>query len=135
MTLQNLTPEQALKLHRQFLQEILADVMKVMSTGVASDERLIASLEVYWEACLARRDQRRAVLDATQGSPTEHAVEPMGKPFLMMVRAELLPRRGAAADQVALRVYDAARAIAVSEALSGTRDIAGRQELMTLIRA
>ncbi|MDP9140533.1 MAG: hypothetical protein M3O62_07070 [Pseudomonadota bacterium] len=135
MARQDLTPEQALQLHRGFLQEILADVMRVMSVGVASDERLIAGLEMYWEACLSRRDKRRAVLDATMGSASEHAVEPMGKPFLMMARGELLPRRGKLADQVALHVYDEARNIAVSEALTGVRDTARRQALIALIRA
>jgi hypothetical protein len=131
----DLTQEQALQLHRAFLQEILAEVMSVMSVGIASDERLIAGLEKYWEACLARRDKRRAVLDATVGSPSEHAVEPMGKPFLMMARGELLPRRGKLADQVALHVYDEARDIAVTEALTGARETARRQALAALIRS
>jgi hypothetical protein len=129
-----LTAEQAIKLHREFLQGILADVMRILNQGSASDERLITALDAYWEACLARREQRRAVLAATKGTQFEHAVEPMGKPFLMMVRAELMPRRGAQADQVALQVYDEARAIAVAEALSGTRDQARREKLASLIR-
>jgi hypothetical protein len=58
----------------------------------------------------------------------------MGKPFLMMVRAELMPRRGAHADQLALRVYDEAPAIAVAEAPSGSRDQARREKLASLIR-
>lgn len=130
-----LSPDEAIKLHRGFLQEILAEVMKIMGVGAASDERLIAALEVYWEACLARRATRLAVLKATSGSQHERAVEPMGKPFLMMVRAELLPRRGNRADDVALAVYEEARKIAVDEAASGDREIVRRQNLLALIRA
>ena len=134
MAEQSLTVEQALKLHRDFLQAILAEVLAVMSTGTASDERLVAALEVYWEACLSRRDQRRAVLAATAGSPSERAVEPMGKPFLMMVRAELLPSRGTQADAIALQIYDQARDIAVCEAQTGIRDRVRRDAVLALIR-
>lgn len=133
MLLEELTPDQALALHRQFLQEVLAEVMHIFSSGTASDERLSRGLETYWEACLARREQRRTVMEATSGSPAEFAVEPMGKPFLMMVRAELLPRRGKASDGMALTVYDEARAIAVSEALTGQRETARRRSLIQAI--
>lgn len=127
--------EEALKAHRQFLQELLDAVMPMISSGQPSDERLLAALEVYWDACLARRDIRNAVLAATRGTAAEHAVEPMGKPFLMMVRAELRPRHGARADELALAVYDIARAIAVDEAASGERAVARRRALADLVRS
>ena len=130
-----LTPDDALKLHRAFLQEVLGEVMKIMGVGTASDERLITSMEVYWEACLARRTTRLAVLKATAGTPVERVIEPMGKPFQVMVRAELLPRRGEQADAAASIVYDEARSIALQEALSGQRCTARRQKLIDLIRS
>lgn len=127
--------EEALKAHRQFLQELLDAVMPMISSGEPSDERLLAALEVYWDACLARRHVRNAVLAATRGTAAEQAVEPMGKPFLMMVRAELRPRHGARADELALAVYDIARAIAVDEAVSGERALARRRALAELVRS
>lgn len=127
--------DDALRAHRQFLQELLDAVMPVMSVGQASDDRLLAALELYWDACFERRDVRNAVLAITRGTAAEHAVEPMGKPFLMMVRAELRPRHGARADELALAVYDLARAIAVDEAVSGERALARRRALAELVRA
>lgn len=132
---QLLLAEGALKVHRAFLQEVLAEVMPMLSTGTPGDERLIESLEVYWEACFARRETRRAVLAATRGSCVEKVVEPMGKPFQVMVRAELLPRHGADADALAQTVYDIARAIAVDEAVADARAPARRRALIKLIRS
>lgn len=130
-----MSTEDALTAHRVFLQEILAEVMPILSEGTASDERLMRALDVYWEACFARREIRCAVLAATRNSEFEKAVEPMGKPFLMMVRGELLPRHGARADQLALTVYDAARQIAVDEAAGGQRVTERRRVLIALIRS
>jgi hypothetical protein len=125
---------EAVQSHRNFLQEVLAEVMKVLSFGPPSDERLIAALEVYWEACFARREVRRVVIESTRGSEVEHSIEPMGKPFLMMVRAELLPQHGERADELALSVYDQARAIAVDEAVAGIRASTRREEVLGVIR-
>jgi hypothetical protein len=130
-----MAPEAAIAEHRRFLQEILAEVLAILDVGSASDERLIAALIAYWDACLARRDCRLAVIEATRGTAYEKSVEPMGKPFLMMVRGELLPRRGSAADAAALHVYDQARLIAVAEARTGSADPAERERLMAYIRA
>jgi hypothetical protein len=134
MTQSAVSAEEAIRMHRQFLQEILGEVMRVLDVGAASDDRLIAALEAYWQACLSRRDRRIAVIESTSGTAFEKSVEPMGKPFLMMVRAELMPRRGAAADQAALFVYDEARAIAVAEAVSGVADTQRRAQLIAFIR-
>lgn len=132
---QSLTTDEALKLHRTFLQGVLGEVMPVLSVGRASGERLIAGLHAYWEACLARRELRCAVLAAARNSPIEQVIEPMGKPFEVMVRAELLPAHGARAAALAAQVYQTARAIAVDEALSGAREGERRQALIAQIRA
>src|SRR5690348_11981116 len=101
----------AMRAHRAFLQEVLAEVMKILEIGQPSDERLIKAMESYWEACYARRAVRRGVVSATKGTSFEQAVEPMGKPFLLMVRAELVPKHPDTADELSQRVYDTARAI------------------------
>ncbi|MFA5941577.1 MAG: hypothetical protein WC809_19685 [Sinimarinibacterium sp.] len=126
---------QALKAHRIFLQEVLVEVMPILASGTASETRLIAGLEVYWEACFARRDTRCAVHAATKNTPFEQVIEPMGKPFEVMVRAELLPTLGAHAAALATFVYDTARAITIDEALSGERASERRRALIEQISA
>lgn len=130
-----LLESEALRAHRAFLQEVLAEVMPILSSGTASDERLIMGLDAYWDACFSRRGVRRAVLAATRSSALEPVVEPMGKPFEVMVRAELMPTHGARAAALATVIYDTARAIAVDESVSGERATLRRKALIARIRA
>ena len=125
-----LSADEALKAHRTFLQEVLAEVLPVLSVGAPSPERLVAGLHAYWEACLARREIRCAVLAATANSAAGQVVEPMGTPFEVMVRAELLPVHGVRSADLAREIYDVARAIAVDEALSGERESERRRALI-----
>lgn len=60
----------------------------------------------------------------------------MGQPFLLMLRAELVPAHGAAAaGPLAKHVYDVAREIAVNEAVAGQRLRDCRDALILRIRA
>lgn len=129
-----ISTEEALRLHRQFLQDLLAEVMKALSVGQPGVGRLAYALEVYWEGAFKRRDVRRAVVAATVGTPQEKSVEPMGRPFEMMIRAELVPSERADLDQLAHLIYDEARAIALEEAVSGERQQARRERLALTIR-
>ncbi|MEQ1440734.1 hypothetical protein AAG565_15385 [Fontimonas sp. SYSU GA230001] len=129
-----LSIDEALQLHRRFLQEVLAEVLPVLSRGDASAERLVAGLHAYWEACLARRGMRCAVLDGVRDSPAATVVEPMGKPFEVMVRAELLPELGTPATALAAQIYEDARSIAVDEAATGEREGERRRALIARIR-
>lgn len=135
MDKQSDSAQAAIRLHQAFLQEVLARVMTVLGQGVASEQRLAAALEAYWEASFERRDTRLGVLRDTQGTDLEGAVEPKGRPFLIMVRAELRPRFDRQAESLALQVYEQARALAVREAQDGVRDPEGRRRILELILA
>lgn len=135
MSAQLLSADEALKVHRTFLLEVLGEVMPVLSAGSASVPRVISGLHAYWEACLARREVRCAVLAAARLGAIEPVFEQMGKPFEVMLRAELLPTHGVRAAALAKEIYDCARAIAVDEALAGERESERRRALIAHIRA
>ncbi|MES2491038.1 MAG: hypothetical protein V4607_14720, partial [Pseudomonadota bacterium] len=86
---QSLTAEQALQLHKQFLLDILQDMMKVFETGDAGVARMIRGLQVYWDSNHQRSATRRMVHGVLSGTHHENNAETMGRPFLMMLRAEL----------------------------------------------
>lgn len=135
MSAQLLSADEALKVHRTFLQEVLAEVMPILATGTASVPRLISGLHAYWEACLARREVRCAVQAAVRHRSIEPVIGPMGMPFEVMLRAELLPTHGVRAAALAKEIYEAARAIAVDEAPSGERESERRRALIAQIHA
>jgi hypothetical protein len=124
-----LTTDEAMKQHRLFLQELLRDVMTVLATGEPSAERLVEALGVYWEGCFARRAIRKRVLEATAGTQFEKSVEPMGRPFEFMVRAELQGSNLPNLDDLSEQIYQEARAIAVDEARENQRLLPRRRAL------
>ncbi|HVT36980.1 MAG TPA: hypothetical protein VHE37_15425 [Nevskiaceae bacterium] len=129
-----LTTEQALELHRSFLKEVLAEMLQALSEGEPGIERVCRSLEVYWESAYARREARRAVLAATTGTAIESTVEPMGRPFQLMVEAELSAAHCADAHMLSQFVYQEARGIAVEEAMADARKPQRRRRLLERIR-
>lgn len=131
---QALTPEQALQLHKKFLQDVLQDVMKILDTGEAGVERMIRGLNAYWVANHKHRATRRKVQAALMGTPQENIDEPMGTPFLVMLRAELLADEVKNLDALAQEIYVAAREISVAEAASGRTQLKRREKLIAHIR-
>jgi len=127
--------QQALALHRQFLQEVLSEVMPVFSAGNASDDRLISALQAYWEACFKRRATRRKVMELTTGTSIKAQVEPLGRPFFHMVVSELWSNHGSNSAAVAAEIYRLARTLAVDEALADHRLPERRQQVAASIRA
>jgi|SRR5581483_3504633 len=127
------TTAQALDLHKQFLQLVLQDVMQVLASGEPSPQRLVRALEAYWASCLRHRHRRVAVQAAVAGTSFEDAVEPLGRPFRLMLQAELAPMKGADTEQLAQWIYDEARAIAVDEATTGEPEPARRYAVISRI--
>lgn len=130
---QHITSEEALQLHKRFLQELLQDMMKVFDTGNAGVERMIKGLRVYWDSNHQRAATRRTVLAATAGTPYENQVEPMGRPFQAMIRAELLASGIKDSQELSQMVYEEARQIALEEALTGKRKLKRREKLIARI--
>lgn len=128
-----MTSDEALDLHRSFLKEVLADMLKVLSTGEPGTARVVAALEAYWESSFTRREARRAVLAATSGTAIEKVVEPMGRPFQLMVQSELIAAQRADADVMSMLIYEEARGIAVEEAMTGERKLQRRKRLIERI--
>lgn len=133
MSEQDITPAQALEMHKQFLQLILKDVMQVLATGEPSPQRLVRALEAYWDSSLKHRDRRVTVQGAVAGTAVADAVEPMGRPFRLMLQAELAPTKRKAAAVLAQQIYEEARAIALNEANAGKPDPASRRALIARI--
>jgi hypothetical protein len=106
----------ALDLHRRFLQEVLADVLPLLSTGERSAARLVRALDAYWEACFARRTLRKQVSTLAFEKQLASLVEPLGRPFFHMILSELWATDAAGRNALAALVYNEARAVAVSEA-------------------
>ncbi len=131
----NLTTEQALQLHKEFLQSILQEVMNVVATGKAGVERMIQGLNTYWDANLKHAATRRKVRDALMGTSHENEEEPMGRPFQMMLRAELQASHVKNPNALSQKVYEEAREIALAEALSGKQQTARRKKLLAEINA
>lgn len=131
---QNLTLEQALQLHKKFLQDILQEVMKILDTGAAGVERMIRGLDTYWDANFSHRKTRYKVQAALTGTPHENIDEPMGRPFLVMIRAELLASGMQDIDALSQEIYTVAREISVDEAVSGTKQLERRAQLIAHIR-
>lgn len=128
-----MTPEEAMKQHKQFLQDILQDVLKVFASGEAGVNRMITGLHVYWDASHQRSATRRAVLAATAGTPYENKVEPMGRPFMVMIRSELHTSGFTNSDALSQQIYNEAREIALEEAQSGERNLKRREQLVASI--
>lgn len=124
---------QALEMHKQFLQLILQDVMQILATGEPSPQRLVRALEAYWASCLRHRHRRVEVQAAVAGTSLEDAVEPMGRPFRLMLQAELAPLKRREAPQLAQWIYDEARAIAVDEAITGEPEVERRNAVISRI--
>ncbi len=128
------TPDQAVELHRDFLRDVLDDVLRSLESGEPGVERLCRALVIYWEGCFERRDVRRAVIAATSATELQRDIEPMGRPFSLMIRSELVSAARANVDQLARKVYDGARAIAVQEAQSGQRQTLHREQVLQQVR-
>ena len=131
---ESLTTEQALELHKKFLQNILQEVMKILETGDPSVDRMIRGLNTYWDANHQHSAARRRVQQALVGTPYESNAEPMGRPFLMMLRAELQADHVQNIDAISQQVYDEAREIALDEAMSGERKLDRREKLIAYIK-
>ena len=123
----------ALDLHRRFLQDVLADVMPILSTGERSPERLIKALTAYWEACFARRAQRKKILTLALEAQISPLIEPLGRPFFHMVLSELWTIDDSVRNTLASTVYNDARAVAVSEANLDKRLPALREKVTQMI--
>lgn len=132
---QSLTTEQALQLHKKFLQDLLQDVVKVLETGQAGANRAIEALKIYWEANLQHSAARRTVQDALVRTSNEKDAERMGRPFLLILRAELQAGNVQNLDAISQEVYDEAHEISLAEAASGERDLARREKLIARIKA
>ncbi|HSW14949.1 MAG TPA: hypothetical protein VLI06_19035 [Solimonas sp.] len=128
-------PEEAIRLYRAAMQEVVGEIMGVMESRAPGLDRLCDGLERYWEGWFARRELRRAAYDSTRGTSFEHSVEPMGRPFLVMVRGELLQDGVRNADRLAQWIYDESRAIATAEADGDERAPERRAKMLALLRA
>lgn len=132
---ESLTIEQALQVHKKFLQDILQDIMKVLGKGEAGTDRVIKGLSTYWNTSLRYSATRRKVLAVIAGTSHEKDAELMGRPFLMMIRAELQASKVQNLDVVSQGIYDEAHAIALEEAGTGKRASARRKKLLEYIKA
>lgn len=132
---ESLTIGQALEVHKKFLQDILQEIVKVLAVGEAGTDRVIKGLSTYWNASLRYSATRRKVQAAVAGTPHEKDAELMGRPFLMMIRAELQASKVQNLDAVSQEIYDEAHAIALSEATTGKRAAARRKKLVARIKA
>ena len=132
---QSLTIEQALQLHKKFLQDILQDVLKVLEAGEPGTARVIEGLNKYWDANQQHREARRKVQEVIAGTSHEQDAERMGRPFLLMLRAELLASNAKDLDVLSQEIYDSALEISLVEAASGERDVARREKVIARIQA
>lgn len=128
-------PEVVLQQYREGIQQLVTSVMAELGNHPPGVERLCAGLQRYWDNWHEHRALRRAVVDATRGTPYENSVEPIGRPFLMMLRAELIHDGVRDADRLAQWLYDESRAIADAESRSGRRAPRRRACLLALLRA
>jgi hypothetical protein len=128
-----LMPEQALPAYRDFLRQVLGEVVGQMS-GEPSLSRLTRAMQVYWDACFARRDQRTAAVQAAEGTRYAAEFEPLGQPFLKLLRAELSRIGCLEADELSRDVYLCARNITVEEARTGRREVQNRQSVLFMLR-
>jgi hypothetical protein len=131
---QNLTTEQALELHKKYLQDILQNIMLVFETGDASIERMIRGLNGYWDANYQHRVTRRTVYDTLKGTPYENSTDSMGRPFELMLRAELHASNVQNDEVLSKKIYEEAREIALAETISGKRNLKRRKQLVSDIK-
>lgn len=124
-----LMPEQALPVYRDFLRQVLTEVIGQIS-GEPSLPRLSRAMQVYWDACLARRKLRTAAVEAAAGTQYEAQIDPLGQPFLKLLRTELAQIGCANPDQLSRDVYLCARNITIQEARSGRRESQHRQSVL-----
>lgn len=132
---QSLTAEQALQLHKNFLQDILLGVVKILGSGEAGADRMIKGLNAYWNVSYRYGPTRRKVQVALAGTAHENAQELMGRPFRMMLSAELQASKVQNIDALSQEIYNEAHDIALTEALSGKRVLGRRKKLAARIRA
>lgn len=125
----------ALDMHRRFLQEVLAEVMPILSTGERSAQRLVRALETYWEASYARRSLRKKVATLAFESQLTALVEPLGRPFFHMILSELWALDASQRNALAATVYNEARAVAVSEANFDKRMPSLREKIVQKIQS
>ncbi|AXQ27453.1 hypothetical protein D0B54_01585 [Solimonas sp. K1W22B-7] len=128
-----LMPEQALLAYRDFLRQVLTEVVGQMR-GEASLSRLMQAMQVYWDACFDRRSQRTAAVQAAAGTRYAEQFESLGQPFLKLLRAELAQIGCPEADALSRDVYLCARNITVEEARTGRREMQNRQNVLYLLR-
>lgn len=127
-----LMPEQALPAYRDFLRQVLTEVIDTLS-GERSEpgiRRLSKAMQTYWDACLARRSLRSAAVQAAAGTCYESQIEPLGQPFLVLLRAELRHIGCSNADDLSRDIYVCARGITVEEARSGRQEKQHRESLL-----
>jgi hypothetical protein len=127
--------EPALQLHKQFLQAILQEIMKVFESGNSGVDRLIKGLRTYWDANFEHRATRSAVQVALAGTPYESNAETMGRPFLMMMQAELQASQVLNFAALAQTIFEKAREIALEEVISGEKQLDQREKLIAHIES
>ncbi|HEY0914427.1 MAG TPA: hypothetical protein VGE22_06120 [Solimonas sp.] len=133
MNTMQLMPEQALPAYRDFLRQVLTEVVGQIS-GEPSVSRLSRSMQVYWDACFARREMRTAAVQAAEGTRYAEQFEPLTQPFLSLLRTELLQIGCPQADELSRDVYLCARNITVEEARTGRREVQNRQSVLFMLR-
>ena len=133
MNTMQLMPDQAVPAYRDFLRQVLTEVMGQMS-GEAGLSRLSRAMQVYWDACFARRALRTAAVQAAEGTRYAEQFEPLTQPFLKLLRAELARMGCTQADELSRDVYLCARNITVEEARTGRREVQNRQSVLFMLR-
>jgi hypothetical protein len=133
MNTMQLMPDQALPAYRDFLRQVLTEVVGQIS-GEPSLSRLSRAMQAYWDACFARRNLRSAAVEAAAGTRYAEQIEPLGLPFLKLLRAELDHIGCHEAEGLSRDIYLCARGIMMEEARTGRRETQNRQSLLFMLR-
>lgn len=133
MNTMQLMPDQALPAYRDFLRQVLTEVVGQIS-GEPSLSRLNRAMQAYWDACFARRNLRTAAVKAAEGTRYAEQFDALGQPFLKLLRAELAQIGCPTAEELSRDIYLCARNITVEEARTGRREAQNRQSVLFMLR-
>ncbi len=113
--------------YRSHLGTLLDRVTRAITGLPAGRQRLLLSIESYWEACLDHRAQRIGLYAAAASDELMAVFDQQARIFERMIASELTACGVREPHALGRRLFEEVRSIARAEQLSGERAAAQRQ--------
>ncbi|MFA5938471.1 MAG: hypothetical protein WC809_03855 [Sinimarinibacterium sp.] len=126
--------DEALRLQGDFRAHVHIVLRRIMQsiTGLEpGPRRLFVAVEAYWEACLARRAERIAMMTAAKHTHSEATLTRHARIFVDMLSSELRNCGAAQPEALGRSLAQEVRAIARAELMAGHRLPWQRQRLVS----